>query len=194
MTLGTNRIYQLTPTDAAGRWGHPTTQVFGCTVYDLGGGAFTLRSVAVERTSALGVVTNQTVHSGAAFQAPWNDPASTWNAGTGVLTMYQGGFAAGEQLRFTVCTRDGAGNDTYSTWYVGIGAAPGTADPPTIGARARVNGKHFRITAITGAAGAQRYTLEPTDHTMAGVMLLRRNDFEYVSPRGILDARILLSE
>jgi hypothetical protein len=195
MTLGTNRVRAMTPTDAAGRWNHPVGEIFGCTVYDLLGGAFTLRTVTAELTTALGVVTTETVYTGAAFQANWNGPSSTWNPATGVLTLLRtGGYAAGTQIKFTVCTRDGAGNDTYSSWYVGIGDAPDLADPPIVGDRVKINGAHFRITGTTGAPGAIRYVCAPTSHVMAGVVHATRNDFEYVSPRGRLDARVVVSE
>ncbi|MBU1743256.1 MAG: hypothetical protein KKC37_17105 [Proteobacteria bacterium] len=195
MTIGTNRIYQLTPTDCSGKWGHPLTQVFGCTVYDTAGGAFTLRSVTAERTTGAGVVTTETVHDGVGFVAPWIGAGSAWNPATGVLTCYRvGGYVDGMQIKFVVCSRDGAGDDTYSTFYVGIGFAPGTLDPPVLNQRVMVNGKHFRITQVVGAAGSVRYECTPTDHSMAGVMLLYRNEFEYVSARGRLDARILVGE
>jgi len=194
MAIGTNRVYQLTPTDCSGLWHHTLTEVFGGTIYDTLGGAFTLRSISCQRTTGAGVVTTEVVHDGAVFTANWI-AGSAYNPATGVFTLFRvGGWADGMQLMFTVCSRDGAVNDTYSTWYVGVGNPPETADPPVVGDKVKANGIPFVITSAVGAAGAVRYICEPLNHSVAGVMRLRRNDFEYISPRGRLDSRILISE
>jgi len=194
MAIGTNRIRDLIPTDCPGRWGHGVNEVFGCTLYDLLGGAFTLVQVLAQRTSPTGVVTNEVVHDGAAFQGQWVHASSTYNAGTGVLTMFRvGGFAPGELLRFTVQGTDGV-DDAYSTWYAGIGDPPGTAATPAVGDIVRYGGRLFRVDELVGAAGAVRYRCTPRDHTVAGCLLFEANALQVVPLRERLDARVVLSE
>lgn len=196
MPLGTNRIRDMVPTDCNGRWGYAVNQVFGWTLWDPPGGAFTLEEIRVWITDpATGVAAEEVVHDGAAFQGLWV-AGSAYNAGTGVTTVFRvGGYLQGTLLRFRVRSTDGA-NSAFSSFLVGIQDPPGTSTVPAVGqvVRSIHDGELWELTEIVGAAGSVRYRVRARDRTKAGEMLLSPNDFIVFPPRERLDDRILLSE
>lgn len=197
MTIGTNRIKDLVPGQCNGRWAHGLNEIFGFTLYDSLGGAFTIQEVRAWVTNpTTGVVVESQVHTGAAFVAPWNGAGSAYNPATGVFTVQRvAGYVDGNLVRFRVQSTDGV-NSSYMSFYVGIGTAPGEGAVPAVGRVVRPKDTKYlgRIMEVVGLPGSIKYRIELNDKTIGGEMRLKANEFEVISPSARIDQSIVVAE